>query len=155
MGHIAVGNRATISSLFLTNGNFTTTSASLVDVTDLVFPLQANSRYSVVGVIHAGCNNTGGYKLGSTIPAGATSYFQMQGSTTNATTYLNNSETSTGSGGATWVTENNVNRGITFGGTITTGGTAGNFQMKLLSVVAAQTSTIYQEGTILTIIKIA
>lgn len=144
-----------IYTIKLINGNQTTTLATAVSVTDLVFPLAANSRYRVQGVIHTGCNNTGGVKICSTLPAGAAAHMNVLGPTTGTGTFLWQPETGIGTLVGPWNAENNANRGVYYEGTITTGATPGNFQFQFASNTAGQTSTIFQEGTYLSFQKIA
>ena len=141
--------------LKLTNGNQATTSNVIGNITDLVFTAQANSVYIINGSIHLGCNNTGGVKLGCTIPAAATMHLNFSGSTTSSAAYLWQPDATSGALTSAYCTENNANRGVFIGGTITIGATAGTIQLGFASGTDTQTSTIYQEGTAIFIQKVA
>ena len=143
-----------ISTVFMTGGNQTTTSNVAANVTDMVFLLAANSRYAIEGVLHLGCNNTGGVKICHTLPAGATSHMNVLGSTSVNTAFLWQPETGIGTLVGPYCSENNANRGVFYSGTTTTAGTAGNWQLQFASGTNTQTSTIYQEGTFLQFTKI-
>lgn len=152
MGYTALGEGD--FQLVLT-ANQTTTSDSATGITDLVFSAKANSVYMIIGSIHHGCNNTGGVKLGCTIPSGATMHLNLNGSTTSSAAYLWQPDATSGALTAAFCTENNANRGVFIGGTITIGATAGDVQLIFASGVNAQTSTIYKEGTSILIQKVS
>lgn len=134
--------------LFLTNGDQTTTSSTASNITDLVSTtLTANKRYKIHGIIHVGCNNTGGVKIQITIPTGATVFLMTNGftsgSTVNAWSGINSSATL----GATFCTANSTGGCIIVNGEISLSSTAGTIQFGFASGVNTQTSTIYQLGT--------
>ena len=134
--------------LFLTNGDQTTTSSTASNITDLVSTtLTANKRYKIHGIIHVGCNNTGGVKIQITIPTGATVFLMTNGftsgSTVNAWSGINSSATL----GAAFCTANSTGGCIMVNGEISLSSTAGTIQFGFASGVNTQTSTIYQLGT--------
>jgi len=142
--------------LFLTNGDQTTTSNVAANITDLVsVSLTANKRYKISGIIHLGCNNTGGVKLQLTIPTGATMYIDVFGKGASGTAYVDNQFVTS----ATLTTNavNTVNAALGFvlvNGEISLSSTAGVIQFGFASGANTQTSTIFQLGTQLTLTQI-
>jgi hypothetical protein len=153
MGYTAQGTK---QWKIIPTGDQTTTVATATDITGLSLAVAANSVYHITGSIHHGCNNTGGLKYTTTFPSGATQFIGAMGSTTSNAAFIFNSMTASGTLTTTaFGQENNANRMATFNGTLTVGATAGTFQFAFASGTGTQTSTIYQEGSVLTITKIA
>ncbi len=78
---VVTGQRVTSAMLnagnveFVTNaaGSQASTSATVVNVTDLVFPIEANARYYVRALISFTCAATGdGFRVRWVVPSGAT-----------------------------------------------------------------------------------
>ncbi len=151
---IAIVNTAGI--VVVPTGDQTTTLDTAVSVTGLLVALEANSVYKVEGFVHHGCNNTGGVKFAYTIPASTTAFLNLTGFASTATSMVTNAIVASATLSANaFCTANNANGRLVVVGTITTGATAGNFVFKFTSTTAGQTSTIYKEGTVITVTKIA
>lgn len=134
--------------LFLTNGDQTTTSSTASNITDLVsITLTANKRYKIHGVIHVGCNNTGGVKIQVTIPTGATIFLMTNGFTSGSTTIAWSGIGLSATLGAAFCTANSTGGFIMVNGEVSLSSTAGTIQFGFASGVNTQTSTIYQLGT--------
>lgn len=144
-----------IFSVKITTGNQTTTSNIAGNITDLIFPATANSVYTVDGVFHIGCNNTGGVKFAITLPTGSTIWMMVDGTTTANTAFIRQAITASATLTGTAVNQENAQRTVRLSGTITIGSTAGNVQFQFASGTDTQTSTIYQEGTFLRIQNVA
>lgn len=135
-------------------GDQTSTSATAGSITGLSLELKANTKYEVHGFIHHGCNNTGGVKFSASIPSGATIFIGLKGVSASNTLLENalaESDTLSTNGFGQF---NNQNRTTNFFGTITTGATAGTMQLKYASGVNGQTSTIYEEGSVIQITRL-
>lgn len=142
--------------IYLSSGsNQTTTSGTLVDITDLVYALEANSTYSIEAVLHMGCNNTGGYKIAMNLPASSNLYTSLIGQSTSLTVFLHQELNTINTEHGTAFNRVNNDYGLRMDGIIKTSGTAGNMQMRMLSAVAGQTTTIYVIGTFIRIRKLA
>lgn len=150
---ITARNNLGIYDLYMTNGDQTTTSTTASNITDLVSAtLTANKRYKINGLIRVGCNATGGVKLQITIPTGATMSVISDGNTGGAGGRAFNNITTS----ATLITNpvgsvNSANSYAIISGEISVGATAGVIQFGFASTTVAQTSTIYQLGTHLTL----
>lgn len=132
----------------VTGSDFTTTSSTASDVTGMTIAVLANKIYYVHGVLYTGCDNTGGFKIGFTGPAGAAVRVgMMDGSNaTNIAPVI----TRFGAMAAQVSAFNRYNGAtgmITLDGYITTSGTAGNITLQVGSVTATQTSTIFIGST--------
>lgn len=153
--YVGTRNAQKVYDMFMTNGNQTTTSSTASNITDLVSTtLTADKRYKIHGIIHVGCNNTGGVKIQITIPTGATVFLMTNGftsgSTVNAWSGINASATL----GAAFCTANSTGGCIMVNGEISLSSTAGTIQFGFASGVNTQTSTIYQLGTQITLTQI-
>lgn len=141
----------------ITTGDQTTTSASVTNVTDLIQAVSANKRYRISGVIHLGCNNTGGVKIAVSLPTGATMFVSLtgRGNPGNTTTVaIGAIVTSATLSSASFCIGSSSGGHVLIDGEITTDSTAGNIQIQFASGTGTQTSTIYQQGTILEIREI-
>jgi len=123
-----------------TGVNQTTTSNTAVNIVGFSATLKANKRYQVVGQIRAGCNNTGGVRFGATAPSGATFLLGLNGISTSATAF--SQQTTSGALSTALITAN-TNAFIFVCGTISVSSTAGVFQIQFASGVAGQTSTFF------------
>lgn len=143
-------------NMFITTGNQSTTSNVAANITDLVSPtLAANKRYKISGVIHFGCNNSGGIKYQITLPAGATIWIMGHSNLTNANTITWVPIISSGTLSASFSGVNAVDYGaLCIEGEIRIGATAGVIQFGFASATNTQTSTVYQLGTQLTLTQI-
>lgn len=142
------------SVIKITTGDQTTTSNVAANVTDLVFSLQANSVYTIYGVLNFGCNNTGGVKFAATIPASTTISLWLNGRSANATSPVIVPIVASATLTVTAMCTLNGGGGCLIAGTITTGSTAGSFQFMFASGVNTETSTMKQEGTFMNISKV-
>jgi hypothetical protein len=157
----AAATYATIASqprsIFMDSGDQATTSSVAADITELVFSVQANKRYFVHAHIRVGCNNTGGVKIAATVPAGATFYNALlgrSGTTTPASVAIGVINTSGSLSTPTFIVANNAFGFIEIAGEFTIGANAGNVQFQFASGVNLQTSTVYQQGTLITITEL-
>lgn len=146
----------TTYDLFITTGNQTTTSNVASNITGLVSPtLTANKRYRISGVIHFGCNNTGGVKYQITVPSGATLWIMGHSNLTNANTITWTPVLSSATLSPSFAGVNNADYGaLCIDGEISIGATAGVIQFGFASATNTQTSTVYQLGTQLTLTQI-
>lgn len=131
----------------------TTTSNVAANVTDMVASLEANKVYNIDMVLNIACNNTGGVKIAFTIPAGTTFRFAATGRANNATSPQMQLMTASGTLTTNAYCTANTDGFIIIKGTVTTTGTTGNLQLQWASGTNTQTSTIYQEGTYMQIVK--
>lgn len=132
----------------------TTTTATVI--TDLTFPVLANSTYLVRGQVRNGCSGTGGTSFGLNIPSGTIGGSYL-GRTNSASTALWQPFFATVSGalGAN-VNTINSNLGITkFDWLLYIGATPGNADIIFASGTNPQTSTIFAESSYFEILKIA
>jgi hypothetical protein len=137
--------------MMITTGDQTTTSNVASSITDLVFTPTINKRYSFEGVIHVGCNNTGGVKIQVTLPAGATIYLSYLGFTTSGTAGLFNAITASATLSSATCQVNSPNGFFKISGEVQMSSTASNIQFGFASGTNTQTSTIYQLGTQITV----
>jgi len=158
----AASTYATIASqprsIFMDAGDQSTTSNVATDITELVFSVAANKRYFVRGHIRVGCNNTGGVKIAATVPASATFYNAVAGRsaiTTPATVAIGAINSSGSLSTATFIVANNAFGFIEIAGEFTIGATAGNVQFQFASGTNTQTSTVYQQGTQISVIELS
>lgn len=140
-------NNLKIWDLYLTGGDQSTTSNVASNITDLVFTPTINKRYSFKGVIHIGCNNTGGVKVQVTLPTGSTMFLALNGFSTASTVPLYSSLSASSTLSSAYCTVNSSNGFVFISGEVTIGATAGNIQFGFASTTNTQTSTIYQLGT--------
>lgn len=153
MGYTAQGTKSWI--IKITSGDQSTTSNVAANVTDLVLSnLQANSVYTVSGNLNVSCNNTGGVKIASSLPTSSTLMLWMMARAGSATADTMISMNANGTLSGAFCTASQGS-GCMIMGTITTGSTAGSFQLQFASGTNTQTSTILQEGTFLLITKVA
>lgn len=142
--------------MYMSSGsNQTTTSNVLANITDLVISLEANSVYSIEGVIRAGCNNTGGYFLAADVPTSSTFNFSLIGQATSLTAFQHQMLDADATAHGTAFNRINNAFGLRINGTIRTDSTSGNLQFMFASGTNTQTSTIYVYGTYIKITKIA
>ncbi len=138
------------------------TVTALANVTSLVSALAANATYRVTAfVTFQSAATTTGLNLGFTSPAGSTNQLQATvplTSTAAATqlrkTFPNAAESVSGSVIGTGVTAINSNHTASILGVITTGATAGNFQVTFASEIAGSAITL-QIGSSLIVERIA
>ncbi len=131
------------------------TTTNQTAITELIYPVLANSIYVVKGFLRMGCSSTGGSRLGFLMPTSALFYGNYKGKNTSSTTYSDNNYDGAGSGLVGGV----VNAAaaisyIQYNGMIYTGATAGNFQLLFTSVTSPQVTTIYYNGSYMEIIKV-
>ncbi len=123
--------------------NFTTTSTTLADVTGLSIAVDANKEYDVRVYLKTACDNTGGIGVSFNGPASSTVAGDWNGNRilTTSNSYAQGTYGTIYSGSAF-----NAYAGdgaMTFIGHISTGATAGTLTVRLKSVTAGQTSTVY------------
>lgn len=141
-------------SIYMVLGDQSTSSNVASDITELVFSVQANKRYFIRGHIRVGCNNTGGVKIAATVPAGATFYNALFGrsvTTTPASVAIGAINSSGSLSTPTFIVVNNAFGFIEIAGEFTINATAGNVQFQFASGTNTQTSTVYQQGTQITV----
>jgi len=132
----------------------TTTSATAVSITGMVFPVLANKKYFIRGVFRYGVNTANGVKFAIDIPAGATMYISgLSRIATSDTARWGVYVTDAALGNAV-STVNNAFAAIYWEGTVTVGVTAGNVQFQFASATGGDTSTIYAEGSVLECIQL-
>lgn len=150
-GNNRMNIEAAISGVYLTNkstSDQTTTSTSLVDLTNISLSIAANQTVYFRAVLHVGSSANNGARYAVTIPAGATMKVMLTGQTTtaiaagasgNATQWITVSGTETG-------TINGIlqaNQNATLEGWVTSSSTAGTIQIQARSLSVANTLTFY------------
>jgi hypothetical protein len=133
-------------SFAVLSSNFTTTSDSLVDVTGLTIPVDANSTYAVEVHGRIGCSGVGGLRLNWTFPAGSIFNTSLTGRTSGVAAgawqgaFLA-AETTT-------LANNTDFANLLLSGVLKTAGTAGNLVTQIRSITSGQTSTFYELGIV-------
>lgn len=142
-------NNLKIWSIYLSSGDQLTTLNTPINITELVSnTLTANKRYKIHGIIHFGCNNTGGVKFACVIPSGATMWINQIGKAGSSFATLSNPFEISGTLQTTAIgTSNNENGFSYIYGEVSIGSTAGTIQFQFASGTNGQTSTIFQLGT--------
>lgn len=141
----------------ITTGDQTTSSNVAANITDMVAAVDASKRYRIVGHLRVGCNNSGGVKIGMTVPSGTTFFVSAIGSASQSVTnsIVNTVLTSSGTlSSAIWCTTNATTGYIKFEGEVNVSTTAGNVQMQFASNTNGQTSTVYQLGSYMEITEL-
>lgn len=136
------------------DSNQTTTSATLADITELVFALEANTEYEVDGIIRCGCDGVGGLFFAATVPAATTFSINLFGISTGTTAFLTQNISVSGTAHGTAFNRLASSNGLRINGKIICGATPGNFQLQFASGIALDTSTIFTAGTSIKITKI-
>lgn len=139
---------------YLTAGNQTTTSSTASSITALVHSASANKRYIIDGIIHIGCNGTGGVKFQVTAPTGTTLYLGFAGYTSATAVTVGTINALSTLTAQAFNTANGQLGYVYIKGEIVTSTTAGNIQFGFASGTNTQTSTIYQLGTYITFIEL-
>lgn len=146
------------TTIALLAGDVNNSTNVQANITGMAFSLLASSTYRIRGVIQIGCTGVGGSSLYGTFPSGASFYIHLHGRTSasNAVQYGRIDNVSAVPAG-NW---NIVSGGNAFGqvfyeGIVTTGITAGTLQLTFASGTNAQTSTVYQRGTVIEVTKVA
>lgn len=144
-------NNLKLYEMFITTGDQTTTSNVATNITGLVtITLEANKHYYFDGLIHLGCNNTGGVKLQVTVPTGATLFISGVGFGTNVNTSVTVPLVTSGALGANAVCTGNSPNGVfRINGEVKMSSTTGVVQFGFASGTNTQTSTIYQLGSVI------
>lgn len=132
----------------------TTTSASAVNITEMVFPVLANKKYFIRGVFRYGVNTANGVKFAIDIPAGATMYVSGLSRIATSDTARWGVYVTDATLGNAVSTVNNAFAAIYWEGTVTIGVTAGNVQFQVASATGGDTTTVYAEGTVLECIQL-
>jgi hypothetical protein len=145
-----------ILDVYIATGDQTTTAVTASSITGLSWSGVANKRYKVSGIIHVGCNNTGGVKIQLTIPTGATMFIYGVGiRDTNGQLIQQIAHTVSATLSAVAFNPLNSAFGyIKVDGEVQMSSTAGTVQLGFASGTLGQTSTIFQLGTQLTITEI-
>jgi hypothetical protein len=141
----------------MTTGDQTTTSNVAANVTDLIISVSANKRYRIHGVLHIGCSSTGGVKVAIGLPTGASMFVSLtgRGNPANTTSVgIGAIVTSASLSSASFCIGNSVSGHVIVDGEITVDSTAGNIQIQFASGVNTQTSTIYQQGSLIEITEV-
>jgi hypothetical protein len=130
--------------------NLTTTSDTLANVTNMVFPIGANEIWTFEMDIQNGCNNTGGLKYALTTPSGSSFRAQTYGTSAGianlTSAVLSVSGTEVGNAYNTVNSQGGWTRVV---GSVFNGATPGNVQLQWRVVTAGQTGTIYGASRIL------
>ena len=127
----------------------TTTSTSLVDITNVGIAIAANQNIYVKVFLKVGCSATNGARWAVTIPTGCTMFLSHAG-TSEATRALAAPQwlTTSGTEGATTNAIINTNMWVVMEGWVYNGSTAGTIQVQGRSINAANTVTIYSGSMI-------
>ena len=153
-GLSALITQKTGQTAYITTGDITTTSNVAFNITGMVFTLEANKRYRVMGVFRTSCNNTGGILFGSNAPAGAVVSIFTFGNTNLGTAYTRSRIIEGGVLTGVFNTANSANFLVYMMGEIETSATAGNIQFIFASGVNTQLSTISKTGSWLNIVEL-
>lgn len=145
--------QATVSTIKYVAIDQTTSSATAVNVTDIVFPAAANTKYIVRGPIHVGSSAANGARFGFNIPSG-TIFMAGPNRGGSATGTLWSAVTTSGAIGSANNTFANGSGMAWFDGTITIGATGGNIQMIFASGTGGSDATIGAEGSYIEFIKV-
>lgn len=124
-------------------------------LTDMTFPMLANSIYYIRGRASVGCNGVGGVKMGIKFPAGATGNFTAIGRTANNTSFVGLTSAVSGALPTGLNTVNSQGGYCFIEILLVVGSTAGDFELIFASQTAGQTSTIIAAGTVLEYSKIS
>ncbi len=144
-------NGTTVTYLPITTGNDTTRQVVMKTIPDFVFAVTTSSEYYFEGQIHIGCSGAGGTKFTLTVPTGATLYISFVGFAGAFTSFQSNAVTSSGTATTTaFCTVSATTCMVLVHGTITTDGThTGNVNWQFESVTNLQTTTVFQEGSVI------
>lgn len=134
------------------SANFTTTSASLVDITGLTFAAAANALYEIETVLRVQSSSTNGCRPSIAFSgSGATGHHLTFGASTT-TSALTVAEP-LGTASPTYVTSATTNQIITQKAIVVTGANTGNITVQMLSA-SGDTITVYI-GSIMKIKRLA
>ncbi len=148
-------NNLALFDMYITTGDQTTTSNVATNITGLVTgTLEANKRYYFEGIIHIGCNNTGGVKIQATLPTGATVFFSTLGFTSSSSTHTSGNIIASATLGTSYCTLSNTVGYIRIAGEVQMSSNTGTAQFGVASGTNTQTSTVYQLGTCVSYKKI-
>lgn len=147
-------NNLKMYTIYGTSGDATTTSTVPSSASDYSFTPTANKRYRISGILHVGCNNTGGIKIQLTLPTGATCWIDCFGQGLGPTAFIKNPIVTSATLTSAFCLTNTTNGEITMNGEISVGATVGTIQLGFASTTGGQTSTIYQLGSYITITQI-
>jgi hypothetical protein len=134
-------------------GNPSTTSNLASDVTGMTATLEANSKYYIFGTIVQE-TGSGGIKFAMSLPSGALGGLSGSGIGTSFTSTQYGGFGQSGALNPTAFQRSATSFVCTFTGRIETGANAGTFQLRFASGTNGQTTTIYNEGTLLKIEKL-
>lgn len=140
--------------MYITTGNQTNGTNTPADITGMSVSLAANKRYRVHGCIMT-LGVAGGIRIGTTLPTSSTSIVFGTGQTSSTTAFVSRNFPS--AGGDFPVTTYNTSASdsiMNIIGEVTTGANAGTFKFYFYSNTNGNTSTIYQQGTLIEISEI-
>jgi hypothetical protein len=145
----SINSKLELQELAVT-GNQSTTSTTAVTVNDLVTGTLSAGKYAVFGSIGASSTTSAGLRIGFNLPSGSSLLIKAYDSGATTTEVYQNPNTI---GSVSMIPRNG--RGIlTIDGTITIGATSGAMQV-IFAKTTSGTATILDEGTFLTVKKIA
>lgn len=122
----------------------TTTSTSLVDITNLRIPIGTSDSIYFTALIHVGCSSTNGARYAVTIPAGASMKIFLSGTSSTTVAYAGSQIlTVSGSEGSTTNAIANTAMTVRIEGKVKSGGTSGYIQIQGRSINAGNTVTWY------------
>lgn len=127
-------------------------SATLVDDNELVQALRANSTYKFEIWVLYESGTTPDFKLGFTLPAGATLAYAYHGFDTSLSQTFFGTTTIPSSG--TGFGGNATTAPVRMFGSLVTAGTAGNFQVKFAQQTANASNTILKAGSYLSLFRV-
>ncbi len=130
----------------VSGSDYTTTSATESVVTGLSLSVEANAKYRGSVVLHVGCNNSGGIRVGFNFPASSSFAAGITGSTSGPTaqSLLASNAFSSGVSGSTAYNTNNSAIGfVLLDFYIETGVTAGDVELIARAGTAGQTCTVF------------
>jgi len=126
-----------------------TSSVSLQDDDDFVFPLKANTKYVITGDLRITANNSGGLKAGFTLPSGASGRFSI---THSGSLHVVNNAAATSGGGVTALSSPaNISRVF---GYITTSATSGDAIFRWAQNASFATSTTIGQASTMVLIEV-
>lgn len=128
-------------------------STTLVDDLELVQALRANSTYIFDLWVLYTSGTTPDFKLGFTLPAGATLAYSYHGFDTSLSMTFFGTTTIPSSG--TGFGGNATTAPVRMFGSLETSGTAGNFQVKFAQQTANASNTVLMTGSYLSLFRIA
>jgi len=142
------------TELYITTGDQTRTTNTLVDIVGLTFTIEPNKRYSICGRISIGCNNTGGVQLALVVPGTSTMVFSTNGLTNLTTAFITERTGVSGALSSIMNTQNRTQNPIDVYAEVTSDATGGICAFQFQPVTNTQTATIHQANTLLIVTEL-